>query len=107
MLKKMLASLALTVGIIHPSIASEKLSLEVICTDLENISTVLEKHGERPALTAVSIRPNNKDKEIPIPTVMFINFESGSWTLVERVRTNLYCATAMGEKMSPYFEQKK
>lgn len=109
MLKKILASLALTVGIIHPSIASEKslmVSFEAPCVDVVSLEKVLDKHGEDPALTMISTREIGSRYQA-VPTVFFINPKTKSWTLVEKVADNLYCVIAVGQEVAPYFEKDK
>lgn len=108
MLKKFLASLALTVGIIHPSIASEiatGIITEFPCTDLKSVSEVLKKYGEEPAFTGVSTR-EIAGKFIPISMVIFINNKTKSWTIVEKYSENIYCVSGMGPEISPYFSSK-
>lgn len=102
---KTLASLALTVGMINSSIASEKtISTELICTSPMGLEQVLEKHKEEPFLTAISVR-NLDGKLVAMSTVMFINSKTKSWTLVEKINENLYCVSAMGEHIAPYIEE--
>ena len=105
MLKYVLASLALTVGLSHPSIASESnalmLKIEIPCGTLEAIGDVLKQHGETPALTAAGIRDLG-GRAVTVPSVLFINPKTKSWTLVEQIGENIYCVPALGQEMTPY-----
>lgn len=104
MLKRILASLALTVGFYHPSIASERLltfATEFPCGSLENLAEVLDKHEEEPALTASSTREIGGKFEV-VPMVIFINMKTKSWTIVEQYGRDVYCVTGLGEKITPY-----
>lgn len=104
MLKKVLASLALIVGTIHPSIASEnrlEFMTAFLCGSIDQIAEVLEIHGEEPALTATSTREiAGKFEEVPM--VLFINMKTKSWTTVEQYTRNVYCVTGLGEGIKPY-----
>lgn len=102
MLKHIAASLALTVGVSH-AIASEnqKLNIEVQCTNLMGITAVLEEFGEHPLLTGIAGRPNG-DKIVGLATILFVNPETQTWTLVEQFDKDLYCATASGSDIKPF-----
>jgi len=108
MLNRILASLALTVGLFHTSIASEnnsiKLKTEILCGNLETVGLVLKEHGEEPALTAAGVRDVN-GKYIAVATVLFINPKTKSWTLVEQIDENLYCVPALGQNIGPYINK--
>jgi hypothetical protein len=110
MLKYMIASLALTVGLIHPSIASESKTVrtDLVCTTIENLDKVLTEHGEEAALTMVSMRETRKGV-IPNALVFFMNPKTKSWTLVEKFSETEYCIVALGQEVNPYFpeEEKK
>lgn len=108
MLTRILTSLALTVGLIHPSIASEsiKLPTELICGSEKGFEAVLEKYGEIPFATMTSSR------EIPgigfsiNPMVIFVNPQTKTYTIVEQLADNVYCVVALGEAIAPYIEEK-
>jgi hypothetical protein len=107
MLRYLITSLALIVGSANISIASEitKLPTELICGNENGISDVLEKYGEKPFATMSTVR------EIPgvgltdNPMVIFVNPETRSYTIVERITKNTYCIVAVGDGISPYIEQ--
>jgi hypothetical protein len=104
MLKKILASLVLTVGLYHPSIASEKalgFATEFPCGSLEQLAGVLEEHGEEPALTATSTR-EVAGKFHTVPMVIFVNMKTKSWTMVEKYTDNIYCVAGLGDGITPY-----
>lgn len=109
MLKKILASLALTVGIIHPSIASEEevyFVTEFPCVSLEQLSRVLEKHKEEPFLHGSS-RREIAGKIVSIPMVIFVNPKTKTWTMIETYGKDIYCAAGLGQKISPYLGDSK
>ena len=110
MLKKLLASLALTVGIIHPSIASETIltvSFEAVCISEKSLSQLVDKFKEDPMLTMVSVRETSNNNFDTIPAVLFMNPKTKTWTMVEKVAGNLYCVIGTGEQVRPYLEKGK
>lgn len=108
MLKKILASLALIVGIIHPSMASEEIvfATEFPCISLEQLSSILERHKEEPFLHGTSSR-EIAGKIVSIPMVIFVNPQTKTWTLIEKYGKDIYCAAGLGRKISPYLGDNK
>jgi hypothetical protein len=108
MLKKLTASLALTVGIANPSIADEviKLPTELVCASEAGMSEVLDKYGEIPFATMTAFR------EIPgagftnNPMVVFVNPKTKTFTIIEQITKDIYCVVSLGDNISPYVEEK-
>lgn len=108
-LKYFLTSLVLTIGIIHTAIANESslvLNTSLLCTTSKGLEQVLDKHGEEAALTAMGIRDIDGNF-VAVSTVLFINPKTKSWTLVEKIKEDLYCVAALGESISPYISEEK
>jgi len=106
MLKYIVTSLALTVGLSHPSIASERTkSLEVVCVDIKTLDKVLTEFGEEAMLTMLSQRDSPRGP-VGNPMVLFMNPKTKSWTLVEKNKEE-YCVLGAGENISPYYPEKK
>lgn len=106
MLKYIITSLALTVGLSHPSIASEAKTIktDLICTDIVSLDQVLTKYGEEAVLTMVSNRETRRGIQANA-TVFFMNPDTKTWTLVEKFSEKDYCIIAVGEKVSPYYNE--
>ena len=108
MLKKLTASLALTVGFTNISIASDitKFPTEMVCATEKALGSVLDEFEEIPFATMTSMR------EIPVlgmtanSMVIFVNPKTKSYTIVERIGKDLYCVVAIGENIEPYREEK-
>lgn len=104
MLTKIVASLALTVGLVHPSIASEiqKFPTELMCVSETEMAEVLVKYGEIPFATMNSVR------EVPAlgmtanPLVIFVNPKTKTYTMIEQFAKDIYCVVAIGENINPY-----
>jgi hypothetical protein len=108
MLKKILASLALTVGIANPSIANEviKLPTDLVCGSESGISEVLEKYGEIPFATMTAFREIPGEGFTNNPMVIFVNPKTKTFTIIERITKNIYCVVSLGDNINPYVEEK-
>jgi len=79
-----------------PSIAlaqiKEKVLYELFCIDVSVLEATLEEFKEFPF-----VRGNSKREPVGmVPLVLFVNPETKSWTIVEKVEHNTYCVLAMG-----------
>jgi hypothetical protein len=108
MLKIIVTSLALTVGLVftHPSIASDPKTIrnDIVCTDIKTLDEVLTKYGEEAALTMVSTRETRKGVSANA-MVFFMNPKTKTWTLIEQFNEKDFCIIAIGEQVSPYFSE--
>jgi len=106
MLKKLLASLALTVGTTHPSIASEPVQIDskITCASFAVINEALEKYGEIPFVSMTAYRMTKNNNVIEIPAMMFVNPKTKTYTVVEKFNERVYCVVSMGGKLAPYLE---
>jgi hypothetical protein len=82
----------------------EYVHFETICIDQKMLEETTAKHGEKPFITAVGHRLVG-DKKVFHPVVMFMNPNTKSWTLVERVEPNSFCVIGVGTKMEPFFSK--
>lgn len=78
--------------------AVQRVALPVICTDGATMAETLATYGELPMMTMMTTREGSEDSA----TVMFANPETRSWTLVEEIRDDVYCAVSMGQGLAPY-----
>ena len=107
MFKKILAALALTAGIIHPSIASEitRLPTELICVDQRGIGETITEFEELSFAGAVGVREIPGVGMVENNIVIFVNPKTKSFTIVERFSKDLYCVLALGEGFRPLSSQ--
>lgn len=72
--------------------------IDVMCVGANDLAQVLVKYGEKPFVQGIAERD-------PVGTVimlLFVNPETGSWTLVEKVMSiNTYCVINAGDKFKP------
>lgn len=77
------------------------INLPIYCISIETLSEVLEKHGEEAAMTMSSSR-DIQDQIITSSTVLFVNFKTKTWTMVERLTNDNYCVIAIGDNITPF-----
>jgi len=103
MVKKLLSTLffipALAVGQV------ETIQFETVCVSLEILEESMKKYGEKPFITSTGHRTSG-DEKLFHATVLFMNTETKTWTMVEKIASNSYCIIGIGSNMKPYFEKK-
>ena len=82
----------------------EYVNFETVCVSQKMLEESMTKHGEKPFITAVGHRFVG-DKKVFNPVVMFMNPDTKSWTLVEKVEPNSFCVIGVGTKMEPFFSK--
>ena len=76
-------------------------TMDTYCINTASLYEMIKKYEEKPMLTAISVRMV-RDKEVPLATVLYVNADTKSWTLVEKVRDDYYCVIGMGDNIKPY-----
>ena len=75
--------------------------VDAYCVNTQSLYQIITEHEEKPMLTAISVRMI-RDSEVPLATVLYVNPDTKSWTLVEKIRDDLYCVVGMGDNIKPY-----
>jgi len=101
---KLILSLAAGLLIATQAFAQNSQRYEAICIKVESLAEVVTEFGEEPSLTMISVRETQRG-QVEIPTVLFINYETKSWTMVERVDKDRFCVVATGENIKPYVKK--
>ena len=79
--------------------------LDALCIDRKGLEKVLSQdYQETPMLIMISGRTLG-DRTVRLATVLFVNANTRSWTLIEQWDENRYCMVAGGTDMRPYGEQ--
>lgn len=65
---------------------------DLICSDRKTLLEVLDKYSEQPLL-----RGQGRTGWV----VIYVNPETHTWTMVERVEQDLYCYVSAGQEFSP------
>jgi hypothetical protein len=80
------------------------MEFQAACVSINGLADVLVEFDEIPSLTMTSSREIN-GKLVDYATVLFINYETKTWTLAERVAQDRYCVTATGDNIKPYVKK--
>jgi len=73
----------------------------VACEDWPTVKQVIEASGERALLRGLSHRGIN-DQLVQFETIVFVNPENGSFTVVERWADTMFCVVQVGSQMHTY-----
>jgi hypothetical protein len=93
-MKKMLATL-LFMPVIAFSQPNEEVNLSTYCTSLNELEGVMAEFGELPALRGKTQRDIDG---VPVENVLviFMNPETKTWTIVERMSNGSFCVLSAG-----------
>jgi len=101
MFKQFATSLALTVGLSLPSIASEltQLNSHLVCGDYPSITATLTEYNEIPFVKMAAHRLTPTGDVFKNQIVLFVNPRTKTYTIVERFSSNLFCVVSIGEQL--------
>ena len=74
---------------------------DAICTTQQIFGETIIKYGETPLMRGLSVR-NIDGVMVFLNTVLFMNLETGSWTLAEKISDDVLCVIAMGQNWQAY-----
>ena len=74
---------------------------DAICTTQQIFGETIIKYGETPIMRGLSVR-NIDGATVFMNTVLFMNIETGSWTLAEKISDDVLCVIAMGQNWQAY-----
>ena len=74
---------------------------DAICTTRMIFAETITRYGEVPIMRGKSLR-NVNGALVPRPTVLFMNMQTGSWTMAEQMSEDAYCVTGMGQDWEVY-----
>ena len=74
---------------------------DAICTTQQIFGETMLKYGETPIMRGQSVR-NVDGVMVFMNTVLFMNLETGTWTLAEKITDNVFCVMAMGQNWQVY-----
>jgi hypothetical protein len=101
-MKKTFLALAFGLAFTLPTFAQNQQAYTAVCVDINTLAELVTEFGENASLTMTSTRERKNGELVQIPTVLFINYETKTWSLVERPDRNRYCVIATGEDVKPY-----
>ena len=74
---------------------------DAICTTQQIFGETIIKYGETPIMRGLSVRRID-GATVFMNTVLFMNIETGSWTLAEKISDDVLCVIAMGQNWQAY-----
>ena len=74
---------------------------DAICTTKQIFAETLYNYGEVPIMRGQSLR-NINGAMVAMNTVLFMNMQTGSWTLAEQMAEDALCVVAMGQQWQVY-----
>ena len=74
---------------------------DAICTTQQIFGETIIKYGETPIMRVLSVRRID-GATVFMNTVLFMNIETGSWTLAEKISDDVLCVIAMGQNWQVY-----
>lgn len=70
--------------------------LEVACFDRDSLALILTEYQESLVATAVLRRNNSNINNVTV----FVNSVTRTWTVVEQIRSDVYCVVATGNEFA-------
>jgi hypothetical protein len=83
---------------------AEIIQIPATCLTANELIEFLLNFDETASLTMTSSRAD-KNNILEHNTVLFINYETKTWTMVEQFSKNKFCVTATGENIRPYVKK--
>jgi hypothetical protein len=80
--------------------ADTNINMQVTCVNGQTLLAVTSEFNEEPALAMNSLR-ETRNGMVNNRTVLFINYETKTWTLAERISSDRFCIIAVGEEIAP------
>jgi hypothetical protein len=74
---------------------------DAICTTKQIFAETIARYGEVPIMRGQSLR-NVNGAMVVMNTVLFMNMQTGSWTLAEHMGEDAFCVVAMGQNWEVY-----
>lgn len=103
-MQKYLAALLLAVSSIAIADVAPETKAPDRCGNLAGLKIAVDHFDELPFVMGHMLR-NTPRGRVQTSIFIFVNAEKGTWTLVEKVATDLYCILAVGTQFSPVSAQ--
>jgi hypothetical protein len=82
------------------------ITVPATCVSAEEMVKMLLTFDEQASLSMISTREGADGKTVRHRTLLFINYETKSWTLIEKIPSGEFCVIASGEEVTPYIKKK-
>lgn len=77
------------------------------CVDADAMAAFLVEFDEMPALTMTTTRQGVDNNTARHQTLLFINYKTKSWSLVEKLASGEFCIIGAGENITPFKKELK
>jgi hypothetical protein len=100
-------SLFAVIGLVPRLANSETVTVDfpIVCSNMKALSEVIAEYKEQPAMTMSSVRDTGSDRPMLNRLVLFVNYETKTWTMGEQISPDLVCLIAVGDSIQPYKEK--
>jgi hypothetical protein len=102
---KLIALLLAVCSTVACSKEVQTITVPATCVSAEEMIKMLIVFDEKVSLNMISTREGADGKTVRHPTLLFINYETKSWTLVEKISTGEFCVIASGSEITPYIKR--
>lgn len=92
--------LFLALAVVSSTLYAEPIQVTAICGGVEELRNILNKYGEKAMLNFSSYRLEGENI-ITYPTTMFVNPKEGSFTIVEKRDSDVFCVVTTGVDLQP------
>lgn len=100
-LRRLHTALVVALALVSQSAwALDRYTVPVVCGTDAELTAILERYGERAMMIMSSERQLGSDAW-QFSAVFFANPSTGTWTLIEQIQDDLYCAVASGTDLAP------
>lgn len=104
MKKLVLAAYLISTSIYAQQNPDKLIKLSASCSSEERVLSLIKKFEEVPMLRMESERELGDGKTVEFITIMFVNPNTLSYTIVERFTKDIYCITGTGKNVTPMLE---
>jgi hypothetical protein len=96
-MKKLLATLILLPTLAFSQNSVQTLKFDAHCVNGQTLNQYLQNYGEQPVFRVTSNRDTRSGEVVGIASVFYLNRETMSWTIVERIDEDRFCVIGTGD----------
>lgn len=82
------------------SVSSQTRMMPVECGTLKDLSSVMVEYQEKPFAIGETTRMNNNGVAVQSAVIMFLNKKTSTWTIAEKIGSDMYCIISSGTNFS-------
>jgi hypothetical protein len=106
--KNRLKKLLLILFFALPVHAQTVLEQQMYCVDGDTLIKTITEFQEKPIIQFLSARQlDGTQARVNVPAVLYVNYETQTWTLVEKPSENMFCIVAHGEGLNIFDDKRR